>query len=106
MFFAAHAAPGGCDVFEIPDGGPREDGRNRQPLECPLAVGLVTTGDEAWVVVAKVLGGAPSEELDLPARCGTSRTSLCHEVLSDGRLRMGPMEPGGERFLDALLGGG
>lgn len=79
---------------------PARDGARR-----PVPVGLVMTDGETWVVVG-CWGRALLDEVDLPAGDGAPPARICREVLPDGRLRIGGLEPGREQFLDDLLGVG
>ena len=68
----------------------------------PSAVGMVTTDRAIWIVMANPLGADP-REVDRPARSEGRPMRICHEVLSDGRIRMGEIDPERESLLSEVL---
>jgi hypothetical protein len=69
----------------------------------PVAVGLVTTGRETWVVFsARAVDPA---EIDRPVLAASDRTMrICREVLADGRVRIGAVDAPRARLLAGYLG--
>ena len=68
----------------------------------PSAVGLLTTDRVIWVVVAN-RPGVESDEIDRPARGEGRPMRICHEVLPDGRVRLGEIDPERESILSEIL---
>jgi hypothetical protein len=70
--------------------------------EKPSAVGLVTTDRAIWIVMANPLGADP-REVDRPVRAESRPMRICHEVLPDGRVRMGEIDSERESLLSDVL---
>ena len=66
------------------------------------AVGLVTTDRAIWIVMANPLGADP-REIDRPVRAASLPMRICHEVLPDGRVRMGEIDSERESLLSDVL---
>lgn len=67
------------------------------------AVGLLTTDGEFWIVMAE----RPTtglDDIDRAARPLESPMSICHEVLADGQLRIGAVDPRRAPLLSEVLG--
>lgn len=70
-----------------------------------VPVGCVTIDRETWVVVARREAEVARGEIDRPERRGRARPMrICREVLEDGRIRLGRVDPRRDAQLLGFLG--